>query len=614
MQENEENTLTSGESYFETSTQQIAVEEPLLHEEENHSEEHSTDYDLSGLSKDQLLTKLEELVKTEEVQSATSKVRLLREAYTELAKAETDAKRNHYLEEGGLAEDFEMRKDAVDEKWEQVISQFNKKRSDLKAQKEKQIIENTATKKLIIQELKEMMKGEENISKAYQKFQALQSKWRSVGAVAPAEANNLWQNYQFCVSQFFDVMKISKDLRELDQKKNLELKSELCEKAEKLGNENSLKKSVEELKHLQNQWREIGNVGKEANEQIWERFKAAADKIYARLKENLVKVKAKQEENLSAKKELCAKLEAEINLTHASFNDWKKASERVNEIWANWQKIGFTPKEDNNATWNLFKQTRQKFYTQKDVFFNALREEQNKNLALKTALCEKAESMVDNKDWSATTEAYKKIQAEWKLIGAVPRKVSDKIWFRFKKACDLYFENKSKNFAERDAALVENHTKKLEVIAKFQSLQIEDDNKLNLEAVKNLQQEFSAIGEVPYKQFESLQQTYRAAVNEYLAKIKEKKGSEDRSFYQMKYEQLQQTSQGKEEIQKERYHLQDKIKRIQADINQLENNLGFFGKSKNADAMKVEFQQKIDRSKEEVVKLKAQLKLIPNAQ
>ncbi len=611
MQENQENTLTSGESYFETSSQQIAVEEPILHEDDTHVEEHHVALTFVDLTKEQLFYKLEEIVKSEEVQAATTRVRMLREAYFEIVKTETDAKRNHYIEEGGLAEDFEMRKDELDDKFEVLIAQFNKKRSELKVQKEKQIVENTATKKLIIQELKDMMMGEENISKAYQKFQALQSKWRSVGPVNPAEANNLWQNYQFCVSQFFDVMKISKDLRELDQKKNLELKTELCEKAEKLSNENSLKKAVDELKHLQNQWREIGNVGKESNEQIWERFKSSADKIYARLKENLVKVRAKQDENLQAKANLCVKLEEELTLSHTNFNDWKKATERVTEIWNEWQKIGFTPKEDNNATWNRFKQVRQKFYTQKDLFFNALREEQNKNLALKTALCEKAESMVDQKEWGATTEAYKKIQSEWKTIGAVPRKVSDKIWFRFKKACDLYFENKNKNFAERDAALIENQAKKMEVIAKFQALEIQDDNKLNLEAVKNFQQEFGAIGEVPYKQFEALQTAYRAAVNEYLAKIKEKKGAEDRSFYQMKYEQLQQTTQGKDEIAKERFHLQDKIKRIQADINLLENNLGFFGKSKNADAMKLEFQQKIDRSKEEVNKLKAQLKMIP---
>lgn len=611
MQENEENTLTSGESYFETSAQQIAVEEPILHDDENHVDEHHADLELSGLNKEQLFHELDEAVKNEDTQAAYSKVRLLREAFAELVKTETDAKLNHYLEEGGLAEDFEMRKDPLDEKFEGLLSLYNKKRSELKVQKEKQIIENTATKKLIIQELKDMMMGEENISKAYQKFQALQSKWRSVGPVNPLEANNLWQNYQFCVSQFFDVMKISKDLRELDQKKNLELKTELCEKAEKLAEESSLKKSVEDLKILQNHWREIGNVGKEANEQIWERFKIAADKVYARLKENLVKVKAKQDENLKAKIELCGKLDEELTVTHNNFNDWKKATERVNEIWNQWQKIGFTPKEDNNATWNRFKHARQKFYAQKDVFFNTLREEQNKNLAQKIALCEKAESMSDNKDWAATTEAYKKIQSEWKTVGAVPRKVSDKIWFRFKKACDLYFENKSKNFAERDAVLVDNHTKKLEVIAKFQSLEIQEDNKANLEAVKNLQQEFSAIGEVPYKLFESLQATYRAAVNEYLGKIKEKKGAEDRSFYQLKYEQLQQTSQGKDEISKERFHLQDKIKRIQADINQLENNLGFFGKSKNADAMKAEFLEKIERSKVEVVKLKAQLKMIP---
>ena len=219
--------------------------------------------------------------------------------------------------------------------------------------------------------------------------------------------------------------------------------------------------------------------------------------------------------------------------------------------------------------------------------------------------------MIENKDWSATTEAYKKLQAEWKTVGPVDRKVSDKIWNRFKKACDAYFENKSKNFAERDAVFIENHTKKLAVIEKFKLLEIQEDNKLNLEAVKNLQTEFNAIGEVPYKQFESLQTSYRAAVNEYLGKIKEKKGAEDKSFYQMKYEQMQQTPQGKDEISKERYHLQDKIKRIQADINQLENNLGFFGKSQNADAMKLEFQHKIDRSKEEVAKLKARLKLIP---
>ncbi len=611
MSENQENTLNPVGSYFETSTQQIAVDEPILQESETHEEEQHDEFDISGLTKAQLLAKLEECAKTEDVQSVAPKVRLLREAYSELVKSETDAKRNLYLEEGGLAEDFEMRKDDLDEKFDSLYGQFNKRRSELKAQKEKQIVENTATKKLIIQELKEVMKSEENISKAFQKFQALQTKWRSVGAVLPAEANSLWQNYQFCVSQFFDMMKISKDLRELDQKKNLELKVELCEKAEKLSDENSLKKAVDGLRNLQNQWREIGNAGKEANDQIWARFKESADKVQVRFKDNIEKIKAKQIENLQAKIALCEKLEEELNLSYTNFNDWKKATERVNEIWNQWQKIGFTPKDDKNATWNRFKQSRQKFYNQKDLFFNALRDEQNKHLALKNALCEKAESMVDSKDWNATTEAYKKIQAEWKTIGAVPRKVSDKVWMRFKKACDLFFENKSKNFADRDAALVDNHRQKLEVVEKFRALEISEDNKANLEAVKSLQQEFNAIGEVPYKQFESLQSAYRAAVNEFMGKIKEKKGVDERGFYQLKYEQLQQSVQGKEEMMKERFHLQDKIKRIQADINQLENNLGFFGKSKNADAMKAEFEQKIERSKAEVAKLKAQLKLIP---
>ena len=294
MQTNEENTLTTGEAYFEASAQQIAVE-PIVHEEEeSHNEEQHALVDFSGLDKPQLLLKLEETVKTDDVQSITGKVRMLREAFYELVKNETESKLHQYLEEGGLKEDFEMRKDAVAEKFESLISQFNKKRSELKVQKERQVIENTATKKLIIEELKDLMKSEENISKAYQKFQALQSKWRSVGAVAPAEANNLWQNYQFCVSQFFDVMKISKELRELDMKKNLELKTELCEKAEKLSDENSIKKAVDELKILQDKWREVGNVAKEANEPIWERFKAAADKIYERNKENIAKVKSKK--------------------------------------------------------------------------------------------------------------------------------------------------------------------------------------------------------------------------------------------------------------------------------------------------------------------------------
>ena len=611
MQTNEENTLTTGEAYFEASAQQIAVE-PIVHEEEeSHNEEQHALVDFSGLDKPQLLLKLEETFKTDDVQSITGKVRILREAFYELVKNETESKLQQYLEEGGLKEDFEMRKDAVAEKFESLISQFNKKRSELKVQKERQVIENTATKKLIIEELKDLMKSEENISKAYQKFQALQSKWRSVGAVAPAEANNLWQNYQFCVSQFFDVMKISKELRELDMKKNLELKTELCEKAEKLSNENSIKKAVDELKILQDKWREVGNVAKEANEPIWERFKAAADKVYERNKENIAKVKIKQEENLKAKIELCNQLDEILTVTYTSFNQWQQANDKINAVWLAWQKIGFTPKEDNNATWNRFKQTRQKFYNLKDAYFNGLKDEQNKNLELKTALCEKAEGIQNNTDWSTTTEAYKKIQAEWKTVGAVPRKVSDKIWNRFKKACDTYFENKSKHFAEKDAVLIVNHQQKMEVIAKIESLEVNDDNRINLEALKKLQEEFRAIGDVPFKQFESLVTTYRKTVDEYFAKIKEKKGADDKTFHKMKYEQMQESTQGKEEISKERYHLQEKIKRIQADINQLENNLGFFGKSKNADVMKLEFQQKIDTGKEEIKKLKEHLKLIP---
>lgn len=599
-----------------TSPQQNEIEENEISmsqeiKEQELIEDHETE-EYSGLGKVELIKMLEEVIAGGERSSGRINLQAIKELFVELSREEVENKKKEFINDGEKEEDFFLEKNPLDDEFESLLKKIHSQRHQQKKEKEKSLNDNLLLKQHIIEELKVLMKGGDNLSKAFQKFQALQSKWRETGNVPSQEANNLWQTYQFLTEKFFDAVKINKELRDLDLKKNLELKTELCEKAEKLMDEPSINKSMEAVKILQDKWKEIGSVAKESNDKIWERFKNATEPLFERKRLHLIQVRKKQEENLVSKKALCERIElmvAELNVN--SHKQWQEESEKVAGLFSEWQKIGYVPKEDKGMTWKRFQNAQHKFHESREGFYSKSREDQTHNLELKTALCIEAEALQDNTDWNSTTETLKKLQVRWKTIGAAPRKYSDKVWNRFRAACDKFFENKAKHQAEQDQHLVMNVHIREKFISRIENLELSDDNKLNVEELRKLQAEWLTLGEIPYKQKETINISYRNTVDKVMEGLKTKTGG-SHFLFKLKYEQLLQTTQGKEQITRERFQLQDKIKKIQADVTQLENNLSFFGKSKNADVMKLEFQEKIDIGKAEIKSLNDQLKMIPN--
>ncbi len=584
---------------------------PDIREEENDELMLSED-EITSLGKAQLADKLEEFLKLEDIQSFSGMVRTIKDRFDELVKEEYQLKLKRFLQDGGIESDFTPAPDPLDKKIESLYKIFNKKKVGQREQKEKTAQENLSTKKLIIEELKELLKGADSFSKSYNKFQALQSKWRSTGDVPQKDVRTLRENYHFLVGKFYDIVKISNELRELDRKKNLELKTELCEKAERLIEEPSLKKSLDGLRFLQETWRETGLLSRELNDTLGQRFKAVADKLYERKKEHTILLKQQQENNLAVKQALCLALETLSVSDLSSLKACRDASGKAEAIWAEWQKTGFVPKSDKGECWKRFKKARQHFYDTLDLFYANQRREFGQNLQKKTDLCLRAEAIQESTDWSSSAEELKKLQVEWKSIGSVSYKDSDKIWNRFRKACDYFFERRTLHLEAKENTLRGNVQAKESLVSRMESLQPSAELSQSLEELKKTQEEWTALGEVPLRENDRLNNAFGKAVENFIERTRVLTPVEDKIFYRLKYEQLLKYPQGQEKLKKLRSEIQVKINKLQTEVNQLENNLSFFGKSKNSSPIIVEYEQKLLESKQQVQELQRELKYIPS--
>lgn len=607
MQNNEDKNPIVNE---DLSQEAISVVTSAELESENVEAEISED-DLSSLSKTQLADKLSEYLALDDIHAIIPVAGLIKKKLDELIKEEYERKLKIFTQDGSPAEDFEPKTDPLDDKIEQIWKSLNAKRVVQRKQKEKSSMENLSTKKMILEELKELLKGNENFSASYNKFQALQSKWRTTGNVPVQENHTIRENYFFLTGKFYDMVKINNELNILDKKKNVEHKTNLCEKAEQLNEETSLKKALEGLHLLQDEWSEIRNTPKELKDNLWLRFKAATDKILARKKEAALQLQQQQKGNLVAKTALCEQMELLGQMELGSHKACRETSEKADAIWEAWQKISFVPKSDNGNCWKRFKKARLHFHQVVDLYYSKQRSEFSNNLEKKTALCLKAEVLQESTEWATTAEVLKKLQVEWKTIGQVAAKDSDAIWMRFRKACDHFFESKANL-----AVAKENSTKALiqakeELIAKTELFQPSSDILVSIEELKKLQEEWANSGEASLKENDRLNNTFGRTIEKLLERMKTISQVDDKLFYRLKYEQMLKSPQGVEQIKKERLVLQDKIKKLQAEVDQLENNLSFFGKSKNTNPLIVEYLGKVNSAKLEVQEFKTKLKLIP---
>jgi len=566
--------------------------------------------DYSGRSKSELVETLELLIENRPLNEIVDDVDKIKTIFYKKHKAELDQKKKTFLEEGGKPEEYQAADDPLEIKMKDLLARFRGKKTEYNKQLEIEKQENLRKKYEIIDKIKDLVNREESINKTFQEFRDLQAQWHSVGQVPQSSLRNLWETYNLNVEIFYDYIKINKELRDLDFRKNMERKIRLCEKAEELLLDPNPVNAFRILQDYHQQWREIGPVPREVRSDLWERFKEATSKINKHHHEYFEKQKEEQKKNLEAKTALCEKVEEINNLELKGFKDWENKSREVIQIQKQWRTIGFAPKKHNNTIYQRFRQACDTFFQAKRAFYAENKEQQMANLQKKTNLCEQAEALQDSTEWKETTEALIKLQKGWKEVGTVPRKHSDKLWKRFRKACDHFFERKSEHFAELDSSFEDNLKEKEALIEELENFKPGENINEDFEKLKDIQRRWAEIGFVPYKDKDDIASRYRVALNKQFDRLKI--DEEDKAIlkYQTRLENIKETPKATRKIRGEREKFLNRIKQLENDIVVWENNIGFFSKSSNADSMIQEVQSKIDNARKSIELLEEKIRLI----
>lgn len=577
---------------------------------EEDDEESETEYDFSSLNKLQLIEILEETVQDADVTKIKDKVAAVKFNFLRICKEERDKEMEQFILDGGDKDNYEHNDDPLEIRFKAAFNIFKDNKAKHNDILEKQKLENLQQKNAILEELKQLISSEETLKKTYDEFRALQERWKEIGQVPAGEITNMWNNYHFLVEKFYDKVKINRELRDLDLKKNLEAKIELCEKTEELLLEKSVTKAFKLLQKYHDEWKEIGPVPQDKKDEIWERFKNATDKINQIRRDHYSKIQDEQQANYDAKVAICEKIEELLNDNINSIGAWQKKSVEVNELFKVWKTIGPAQKKQNDEIWARFKGSMDTFFESKKEFFSKLKEQQIENYNRKLQLCVEVEAILESKEWKKSTDYIKKLQEEWKSIGPVPKRHSDKIWKRFRSACDAFFKNKSEHFSGIKGKEEENLRLKRELIEKIQAYEIKKDRSENMEAIKGFQREWMSIGFVPMKYKDSIQDEYRKSIDSLFDKMKITENELSTSEYRNMVAGMKEDPESRDKVRKERNTLNAKITKLREEINILENNIGFFSNSKQSEIMKAEYEKKINRAKNDLKVLETKLRII----
>jgi hypothetical protein len=571
---------------------------------------HETENSFDAFTRVELVDLLEKAVAETDFNAIKSRIAMIKVAFLKKKKEENLQKYEQVMEEGGTKEELAPEQDELDVRFNDIFNIYKATKAKHIEEQEKIKQGNLKRKYLILDELKTLINSEETLKKTYDEFKILQERWKEVGMVPRTEINNLWQNYHFLVEKFFEKVKLNKELKDLDLRKNLEAKLSLCEKTEELLLETSVIKSFKKLQKYHEEWKELGPVPADKKDEIWERFKNATDKINDRRREHYSLIEEDQNKNLQTKIALCEQGEIVLGLPNESIKDWQENTNKVNDLLKIWKNIGPVPQKVNAEIWTRFKTSLDSFFAIKKEYFDKLKEQQMHNYNLKVELCMQAESLKGNTDWKKTTNELIHLQGEWKKIGPVPKKNSEKIWKRFRTACDDFFNAKQSYFSNIQASEGENLSKKLDLMTRLKEYQFGADKSANLDVLKNFQREWTDIGHVPMKDKDKLHNDFRALINEHLDKLKINNVEMSTVNFQAKFDHLKNDPNARHMISKEREFLAIKISKMKEEIILWENNIGFFAKSKSALLVKEEFENKINRAKSELKVLEAKMKIL----
>ena len=585
-----------------------------LQEDEEHLDdlaEHEYEYD--KMNKQELVELLEDIVQENDIRLIKNQVGNIKSAFLHVNKEEKEKLKKAFLADGGKEEDFKSTEDPLEQRFNAAFNVFkhNKHKYAELLEKQKQV--NLEEKVKVLEEMKTIINSNEPLKKTYDEFRKLQDRWKEIGMVPATELSNLWQNYHFYVDRFFDKVRINKELRDLDLKKNLENKIALCEKTEELIIEKSVIKSFKLLQKYHDEWRSIGPVPMDKKDDLWERFKTATDKINERRKEHYKAIQEQQQLNYEKKLVFCEKAEELVAQLPDSIKSWQKKTEEITNLLNEWKKTGRAPRQVNDEVWAKFKGSLDTFFNAKRDFFAQLKEQQMNNYNLKLALCVEAEKIKDSDEWKKTTNELIRLQKEWKKIGPVPKRHSDKIWKRFRSACDDFFNRKSEYFKDIHKVEAENLKNKVALIEEIKNYKPQNNRAADMEALKSFQRRWVEIGHVPFKEKDRLQSEYREYIDKLFDLLSVNRMEMTAQNYQKHIEELLDSSDDGRRLSRERNYLSNKMRTLQEEISVWENNIGFFSSSNKSNKLKEDFEKKINKAKHELEVIMGKIKAIDRA-
>ena len=526
---------------------------------------------------------------------------LLKQNFYKLHKAEQEAARKAFIDGGGAPEAFIPQPDDAESRFKDIMSSIKEKRSAIQAEQDKEKEDNLVKKLAIIDRLKELAESPEDANKAYNEFKKLQQEWNDIKQVPAAKVNELWKNYQHYAEKFYDLIKLNNEFREYDFKKNLEIKTHLCEAAEKLADEEDVISAFHQLQKLHQEFRNTGPVAKELREDIWTRFKTASTAVNRRHQQHFEALKEKEQRNLDEKTVICEIVEAMEYDTFTTFQDWENKTQEIIALQAKWKTIGYAPQKMNVKIFERFRAACDEFFKRKAEFFKSIKESMAGNLEKKKALCEKAEALKESTDWKATADILSKLQKEWKTIGPVPKKYSDAVWKRFIAACDYFFEQKNKNVVSQKSIEQTNLAAKKELIAKIKGMDESLGHDEAIATLKSYMAEWNTIGFVPFKEKDKIYKEYHEAVDQQFDRLKVDQNDRKMQSFRNNLNEMTSGERGKGRLFSERDKLMRMYERMKNELQTYENNIGFLSiSSKGGGGLLKEMERKIEKLKEDM--------------
>ena len=600
--DSQENTLelgTNEEVVNEEVASQAVETEPQVENEEQARVVYET--------KEDVLRRLQDIAHSDETPQK-EEVEYLKASFYKLHIAEREAKLKAYLDAGGDPEQYQYTPDPVEESFKAEMGIIKEKRAKIFKEMEAEKQENLTKKLAIIDRIKAMITTPDEANKNYKEFKALQEQWREIKNVPADKANELWRNYQLYVEQFYDMLRLNSEAREYDFKKNFELKTALCEAAEKLADEEDVISAFHQLQKLHQEYREIGPVAKEQREEIWNRFKAASSVINKRHQQHFEGVRAKEEDNLARKTVLCEKVEAIAAEENKGSGDWEKHTKQIIDIQTEWKTIGFAPQKMNVKIFERFRAACDDFFGRKAAYFKGLKDTFKENADKKRALIEKAKALQDSTDWKSTGDKFIALQKEWKTIGMVPKKLGDQLWAEFLGACNAFFEARNAAGAGQRGEERENMDKKLEIIEKLKAVAEETGDGL-AEKVQKLVEEYNAIGHVPFKEKDKLYKEYHAVLDKLYKDLNISTAKRKLSNFKQNLKQV--AERGENALDNERARLFRQYEALKQEIQTYENNLGFLNaSSKKGNSLIDEMNRKVQKLKDDMNLVREKIKAI----